>query len=292
MNCRMQFLRYCLCAITGPVHSICIDQRRTSLPSHCINCHVAGEFCMIDYQEWYLPMKYGSASSTRWDKTVCLAAALLLHGIFLTVLWRSHSIPPPSKTVTVFVSLITPAASARIEPQVPKKTALTPPQQAAARPETRAVVTKATPPVPKSSVPVAVPTEPAALAPPVKVPTAAPTAATPPSAPPVTSASAAVPPKPVTLGNELSLNCSERTPPVYPKQSMRLGEQGKTILQVDLDESGRVTAVAVKISSGYSRLDDAAISAVKSWHCTPARRNGTAVRSTALQPFNFALKGR
>lgn len=127
----------------------------------------------------------------------------------------------------------------------------------------------------------------------VKVPApAVPAAVAQPSAPSVNAALPTAPPMPVTLGSELSLNCSERTPPAYPKQSMRLGEQGKTVLQVELDESGRVAAVAVKSSSGFQRLDDAAISAVNSWHCTPARRNGIAVRATALQPFNFALKGR
>lgn len=134
--------------------------------------------------------------------------------------------------------------------------------------------------------------EPATQTAPVKAPApTVPAAVTQPSAPAVSAALPAAPPKPVTLSNELSLNCSERTPPVYPKQSMRLGEQGKTILQVELDESGKVVAVVVKTSSGFQRLDDAAISAVKSWHCTPARRNGIAVHATALQPFNFALKG-
>jgi protein TonB len=96
----------------------------------------------------------------------------------------------------------------------------------------------------------------------------------------------------VLLSGELSVNCSERTPPAYPKQSLRLGEQGKTVLLVELDELGRVADVAVKTRSGFPRLDEAAINAVKSWHCTPAKRNGVAVRSVALQPFNFALKGR
>jgi protein TonB len=48
----------------------------------------------------------------------------------------------------------------------------------------------------------------------------------------------------------------------------------------------------VKSSSGFPRLDEAALSAVKSWRCTPASRNGVALRSFALQPFNFTLKGR
>jgi len=96
----------------------------------------------------------------------------------------------------------------------------------------------------------------------------------------------------VLLSNELSVSCTERTPPSYPKQSLRLGEQGKTVLLVELDERGRVVNIAVKTKSGFPRLDEAAINAVKTWHCNPAERNGVAVRAVALQPFNFVLKGR
>jgi protein TonB len=88
------------------------------------------------------------------------------------------------------------------------------------------------------------------------------------------------------------VSCKERTAPAYPKQSLRLGEQGKTVLLVELDELGRVVNVAVKTKSGFPRLDEAAINAVKTWRCSPAERNGVAVRAVALQPFNFILKGR
>ena len=94
------------------------------------------------------------------------------------------------------------------------------------------------------------------------------------------------------LTGELSVSCSERTPPAYPKQSLRLGEQGKTVLLVELDEFGQVANVVVKTKSGFPRLDEAAVNAIKSWRCSPAKRNGVAVRSVAVQPFNFALKGR
>jgi protein TonB len=98
--------------------------------------------------------------------------------------------------------------------------------------------------------------------------------------------------QPLLLSGELSVSCSERTAPVYPKQSLRLAEQGKTVLLVELDELGRVSNVTLKSKSGFPRLDEAAINAVKTWRCNPAKRNGVAVRSVALQPFNFILKGR
>jgi protein TonB len=93
------------------------------------------------------------------------------------------------------------------------------------------------------------------------------------------------------LNGDLSVSCTERPPPAYPKLSVRLGEQGKTIVLVELDELGHVINVAIKKKSGFARLDEAAIAAVKTWRCNPAKRNGAAVRAVALQPFNFILKG-
>jgi periplasmic protein TonB len=98
--------------------------------------------------------------------------------------------------------------------------------------------------------------------------------------------------RPVPLATELSVHCSERPAPAYPRLSQRLGEQGQTVLHVELDELGKVAKVRVQTTSGFSRLDEAAVSAVKSWHCSPAKRNGQAVRSVASQPFTFNLKGR
>lgn len=98
-------------------------------------------------------------------------------------------------------------------------------------------------------------------------------------------------PQPVLLSGELSVACPERPPPDYPGLSMRMNEQGKVVLRVEIGEDGRVANVEVKTSSGFRRLDDAALSAVKTWRCKPSVRNGVAVRAVALQPFNFILEG-
>lgn len=94
---------------------------------------------------------------------------------------------------------------------------------------------------------------------------------------------------PVTLSNELAVNCPERAAPAYPPASMRLREVGNVLLRVELDEQGLVSLVQVAESSGYPRLDEAAQRAVRTWRCTPARRNGVVTRSVALQPINFVL---
>jgi len=95
----------------------------------------------------------------------------------------------------------------------------------------------------------------------------------------------------VSLSSELSVACPERTAPAYPAPSRRLGETGVVVLRVELSESGNVAHARVERSSGHSRLDDAALAAVRTWRCTPASRNGQPVRAVALQPFNFILNG-
>ncbi len=97
---------------------------------------------------------------------------------------------------------------------------------------------------------------------------------------------------PVSLDAELSVACPEREPPVYPAQSRRRGEAGQVVLKVELDEQGRVAEARVQTSSGVPRLDEAALTAVRNWHCTPAMRGGRAVRAVALQPFNFVIQGK
>lgn len=96
---------------------------------------------------------------------------------------------------------------------------------------------------------------------------------------------------PVTLSSELSVTCPELSAPDYPVLSRRLGEEGKLMLQVELDESGRISNTRIINSSGYSRLDNAALAAVKTWRCRPAVRDGQPVKAIALQPFNFVIQG-
>jgi protein TonB len=97
---------------------------------------------------------------------------------------------------------------------------------------------------------------------------------------------------PLSLTSDLALVCPVRTPPPYPPVSRRLGETGKVVLRVELDETGRVSAAQLISSSGHPRLDDAALAAVKAWRCQPAQRDGQAVRSVAVQPFDFTLQAQ
>ena len=95
---------------------------------------------------------------------------------------------------------------------------------------------------------------------------------------------------PVMLSSELSVICPVLNPPPYPRQSRQLGEEGKLTLKLELNENGRVKEIQVLNSSGYHRLDEAAVAAVKTWRCNPPLQNGQPVRAIALQPFSFVLE--
>lgn len=81
-------------------------------------------------------------------------------------------------------------------------------------------------------------------------------------------------------------------PPVYPLLSRRLGEQGHVLLSLQVLADGALGQVRLKQSSGYRRLDDAAMAAVRTWTFLPARQNGVAVTATYLQALSFSLHDR
>ncbi len=61
------------------------------------------------------------------------------------------------------------------------------------------------------------------------------------------------------------LKTSNRVEPSYPPASRRAGEEGTVRLKVLVDEKGRPKDVAIATSSGFARLDQAAIEAVRKW---------------------------
>jgi protein TonB len=219
-----------------------------------------------------------SLSEDKINKIVGLLLVLGLHGALLYVAMSYKLIPPPQEAVTLFVSMINP----------PPKKEEPPPPEPPKPPPKKVELVKQKPitwpqpaPILVAEAPVTSPIEP--IAPP---PLPQPIIETPPA--PVIEE----PIKPaqlVVMSSELSLACPNRSPPNYPAISRRLGEQGQVKLKVELDKTGRVTSARVVESSGYKRLDDAGLAAVKSWRCNPATRDGKPVRAIALQPLDFIL---
>jgi len=218
------------------------------------------------------------------------AVVLVLHGAALYGLWHYRLIPSPVEAATVFVNFVAPPPPLEKKPlrlEPPKPVKLEKPRRVEMPPPPRQLVVEA--PVVMPEEPVAPP--PPVIAAPVVVsqpePPAPPPPAPPPPAPPPP---APKPAGPVMLVSELSVACPHRSPPSYPSLSRRLGESGKVVLRVELAEDGSVDEARVTTSSGFRRLDEAALAAVRLWRCDPPRRGGEPVRAVALQPFNFNLE--
>ncbi len=69
--------------------------------------------------------------------------------------------------------------------------------------------------------------------------------------------------------------------------SLRLGEQGTVVLTVMVRSDGSAGDVEVKSSSGFPRLDRAAVDAVKTWRFVPATVDGKAVDKAYDVPVTF-----
>ena len=78
--------------------------------------------------------------------------------------------------------------------------------------------------------------------------------------------------------------------PTFPAVSRRLGEQGKVTLRVLISAQGLPERVELAKSSGFERLDNAAIDTVKRWKFVPGKRNGVAEAMEYLVPVNFVLQ--
>ena len=76
----------------------------------------------------------------------------------------------------------------------------------------------------------------------------------------------------------------------YPAASLRLGEKGTVVLRIYILANGSVGEVQLEATSGYSRLDNAAIQAVKRWHFIPAKQGGQPIAYWYVQPVFFDLK--
>lgn len=78
--------------------------------------------------------------------------------------------------------------------------------------------------------------------------------------------------------------------PTYPALSRRLGEQGTIVLSVYVNEAGAAEKVELKQSSGFDRLDDAALDAVSRWRFAAAKQGDRLVASWVQVPVKFVLE--
>ncbi|MCG9093926.1 energy transducer TonB [Laribacter hongkongensis] len=223
---------------------------------------------------------------------VATAGTLLLHGVLLLALWqtatsRITAAPAmPQATQVELLSLDTPPAPAAIAPApapaTPQKPAASRAQAAATpsrqenRPRSHAAPDTAASPAPAES------SSPHTSAP---APSFAPAAPAAPGSQRGTTDGSAHEAPPSFTADYLA-----NPAPAYPPLSQELGESGQVRLRVAVDASGAPSQVEIAESSGFTRLDRAALSAVKRWHFVPARRGSEAVAGRVIVPIHFNLK--
>jgi protein TonB len=81
----------------------------------------------------------------------------------------------------------------------------------------------------------------------------------------------------------------DRPAPKYPRESEAAREHGTVLLSVEISAGGRPDSVKIEKSSGYERLDRAAVEAVRRWRFKPATREGQPVAARVNIPVQFKL---
>lgn len=80
-------------------------------------------------------------------------------------------------------------------------------------------------------------------------------------------------------------------PPDYPLRALRLRLEGRVLLRLRLDSSGRLQSAAVVKSAGYG-FDASALAAVHRARFAPASHDGRSAPCVALLPITFTLGSR
>lgn len=210
--------------------------------------------------------------------------------------WALYQIDSPLATVEpppMTVSLITlPAEKAAPEPEIVPIIKQKPVEKPVIKPKETPVQKVVERPVPVVERIV----EPAADAPRFEASTQA---APPPLAAPEAAAPAKVAATPVAPPRQ-ELEEKEEPPkfgvaylnnpaPEYPRLAKRAGEQGRVLLKVLVGVDGLPSSVEVSKGSGFERLDNAALDAVKQWRFVPARKGGKAISAYVIVPLSFTL---
>lgn len=220
---------------------------------------------------WYAPWRISRSG-----------LVLVTAGHALLLWWLMHHVTPVEKPLipVLTVSLLTaPSAPAPPEPTPPAPQ----PQVRPLKPQL-----KPRPATPLLTSPQATPTPDSPAPQPAELPeSAAQSAAAPPAAAAAPVAAAAAPRQ---VAPRFDAAYLDNPRPIYPLISRRMGEQGKVMLLVAVDAQGAPSDVRLHASSGSSRLDNAAIEAVRRWRFVPARQGDTAIAASVIVPIDFSLK--
>ena len=221
-----------------------------------------------------------AASRPRLSRNAVIALAVVI--LHLGFIWALQS-----GLLLRTAELIVPAEvlSQFIEPPAPKAEPL-PPAPPSPPAQKKNVAKAAKTPVQQQQRPLAVADPTPAPDAPTDVATPTPPA---PVAAPIAQAAPATAPPAMQLPSS-DADYLQNPKPAYPPLSKRLGEQGKVIVRVLIGIDGVAHKAEIRQSSGFDRLDQAALNTVLKWRYVPGKRGGTAEEMWFNVPINFVLE--
>ena len=208
--------------------------------------------------------------------TIALAVVLLhvgvIYAIYSGLLARAVALVVP---VVILAELIEPPAPKIAPPPSPPP----PPPQPVKKAITKAP--SAVAPLPMAIIdPTPAPNAPAGSIAPQPAPIAS----------PIAGAPAAGPAAPTVQLPSSDADYLQNPRPPYPAISRRMNEQGKTTVRVLIGSDGQPQRAEISKSSGFARLDDAAIATVMRWRFVPGKRGGVAEAMWFNVPINWVLE--
>lgn len=192
-----------------------------------------------------------------------------VHAAALAGLWM----PAPALVAaapSIDVQIISEQLTLPVEPQPVKP----PPEPPRPRPKPEPQVKPRPEPVPE----------------PKPQPAAEPVASTPPPPPQAPAPAAPVEAPVVTTPPRIDASYRGNAKPSYPMASRRLKEEGTVHLRLFVNADGTVGEVKLARSSGFERLDQAAMQTVRKWKLIPARRGSEPFATWYELPLTFNLE--
>lgn len=227
-----------------------------------------------------------------WQHFVILSGVVATHLLLLIVSVQPNPRIDQDKNEVLQAQLISPAIPPPLPPVVPEKPPkpspkATPPPALTVAPAQKQAANK--PLESKTQNPQKLPDEPAPPASALNI-----AKATPPAQDPVTSSSATSAPVIGMDGGSVALNQLEMvyrpdTEVFYPRLSKDIGEQGVVAVILFIKESGEVRSVAIERSSGFERLDKAAVALATRIRFKPYLINGVPSQVSAGISIKFQL---
>jgi protein TonB len=107
----------------------------------------------------------------------------------------------------------------------------------------------------------------------------------------VTTQAAPPPPRAIVPGTSVKVTFSPDVQEYYPEVSRRNGEEGRAVVKVCVNATGKIDSVEVATGTGHPLLDEAALKVAKAMKFKPATSEGKPVLSCPTLPVKFVLHG-